>query len=587
MALDFPVFRPRKVLRLQSLCHARALLVGAAVFAGCIGRVEDTPPRPVDLSPAGGADAPVGGSPGVPMGDSAPGSADTLARCASAPEVGASMLRRLSRSELALTLQDLFQLPAPPSVEAVPADNETEGFTTFVEVQTVSAQHLRSYASLARELADALLADPARQRAVVGCPLTGAGCLTQFAKSFGRLAYRRPLEAQELSDLTSRAVTHALDGTDQFRYLIQALLISPSFLYRVEIGDKPDGLSTLTSAELATRLSFTLWGRGPNAQLLDEAEAGKLNTPPGLREVAKRMLSDARTQQFFEGFFRQWLGYAQLRAPNTKPNGWTDSLLSDMQKETDSALAEHAFGTGSLLDALTSNQTTVSAPLAALYGFPVPAADGHLTIPSSHPRARAGILGHASLLSLKSDGDMVALRGNWLRRTFFCRTLSIPPDVADELGDLLVGLTRVEVVQKRNREAACKGCHGRIDPIGVGLAAFDATGLWDPKADPSVYGIKPALPDLEPAAFDSLSSLATKLRAAPEVAACLTEKVFSYVGGRKPVTSDACALDAASTSFEASGQGFRSLLAGVVEADAFRLRRAPAPSLAAAAENDR
>jgi hypothetical protein len=247
--------------------------------------------------------------------------------------------------------------------------------------------------------------------------------------------------------------------------------------------------------------------------------------------------------------------------------------MPKMQSETDSVLAKYAFGDSAFLEALTSNQTVVTPELASFYGLPTPGADDELTIPATHPRADSGILGHASLLSLKSDGDSIALRGNWVRRTFFCSDLRIPPEVAADLGDLLVGLSPVEIVAKRNTETACKSCHGLIDPIGVGLANIDATGRFDPEADISEYGIEPMVPDLNRAEFDSLASLASLLKASPAVEECLSQKVFLYMSGREPNERDQCALQEAHDAFAESGD-FRSLLAGIVASPSFRLRRA-------------
>jgi hypothetical protein len=492
------------------------------------------------------------------------------------PEVGPSVLRRLSNAELQLTLQDLFQLPSPPSVQSIPADNAKQGFRTFADVQALSAQHLRAYLDLARELADGLLSDPARRAAVIGCEPASSGCLRSFVQRFGKLAYRRELTAEELDTLTARAKADALDATDQLRYSMQALLGSPNFLYRIELGDTPEGVSTLDPNELATKLSFGLWGRAPTLALLRDAEQGKLDTAEGMREVAQEMLADPRASYFYLGFFRQWLGYETLRAPNVAPKGWSDALLPQMQSETDAVLTQHGFGGTSFLEALTTNQTVLTPELASFYGLPAPGAGNKLTIPGSSPRADSGILGHASLLSLKSDGDPVALRGNWLRRTFFCSELRIPPEVAADLGDLLVGLSPVEVVAKRNTETACKGCHGLIDPIGVGLANIDASGRFDPKADIREFGITPVVPDLESAEFDSLGRLAGLLKDSPAVGACLSEKVFLYMSGRDAEAHDRCALQEAHGAFSGAGD-FRALLASIVASPSFRLRRASAP----------
>ncbi|MET0593423.1 MAG: DUF1592 domain-containing protein [Polyangiaceae bacterium] len=516
-----------------------------------------------------------GGSSGGSGGAGGSGGGPT-AQC---PTVGvnaaASVLRRLSTLEYQLTLQDLFQLTAPPSVENIPPDPAKDGFRTYSALQTVSAQHLRAYLDRAKTLADELLADTARRTKVLGCDIAATGCLKTAVTRLGKLAYRRPLETAEVDGVANRAIANALDATDQFRYAIESLLTSPSFLYRVEIGQGAD-LATLTPYELASRLSFALWGRGPSEDLMNRAAQGALDKPEGLAEVANTMLADPKARGFFEAFFGQWLGFETMRAPTVPPTGWNDALLGDMRQETSLVMGDFAWGGRNFLDVLTTSRTRVTPALATFYGLPAPAADGTLEIPASHVRAGTGLLTHPSLISAKSDGDSIAIRGNWLRKTFLCQHLEIPPDLADQIGEILVGLTRIQIVKKRNELAACKGCHGIIDPVGIGFSQFDSLGRFDKAFDMSVFGIAPALPDAPSPAFSSIAELASKLRALPEVSACLSNRVFVYTQGRDPERNDACGVEGASQAFAGNGNNFASMLKGLVTAPTFRVRRAPA-----------
>jgi hypothetical protein len=247
-----------------------------------------------------------------------------------------------------------------------------------------------------------------------------------------------------------------------------------------------------------------------------------------------------------------------------------------MAQETQQVIGDFAWGGKNLLDVLTANYTRPTTALTTYFNLPKPGADGTSTFPAGHPRANTGLLTHPSLLAAKRDGDLIAIRGNWLRRTFLCRSLSIPPDIAETLGDMLVGLNRVQIVQKRNTEEACKTCHGYIDPIGIGFVQFDQTGRYDSTIAGGEYGLAPALPDLEAApSFATLAELATKLRGMPEVSDCLAEKVFTYANGREPLAADQCAVAAGADAFASSDNSFPAMLAGLIDAPAFRLRRAP------------
>ena len=504
------------------------------------------------------------------------GEAITGSSCAdTGTDTSSNVLRRLSRIEYQLTLQDLFQLATPPSLEAIPADNENGGFT-LAQDQTISPVLMRSYLDTASELADALFADATRRDSVIGCATTDSACLDAFVQSFGAKAYRRALDATETSSLATKARNVGLDVEDQFRYVIEALLTAPSFLYRVEVGDTPEGLSTLSAPELAARLSFTLWGRAPSEALLAQAAEGALDTPEGLSQLASQMLDDPKAQTFYDTFFQQWLAFAQLRAPNEPASDFSDDLLTSMKLETQSFLRDFAWTpTTDFLGALTANYTYLEANLASYLGLPAPGVDGRVDFPAGSPRENTGLLTHPSLISAKSDGDLVAIRGNWLRSTFLCEEVYIDPAALAEIGEELVGLDRYAIIEKRNTEAGCAGCHSLIDPIGVGYAQFDASGRFDETVDLSLYPIAPAFPDAAEPAFGSIQELALKLAAMPEVGACMASSAFTYGYGRRPTGADSCILEQATTTFVDSQHSFVALLQGLIEAPAFRLRRSP------------
>lgn len=519
-------------------------------------------------SSTGGSGGSVGGSAGT--GGVPPTCADV-----DASETGTGVLRRLTKLEYGLTLQDLFALTAVPNLDGIPDDNARDGFRTSAADQPVMDQQLLSaYLDRAKSLASELMTDTARRSTVLGCEPNATDCLPAFVARFGKLAFRRPLTQAEVDGITMRATMVAADVNDRYRFAIESLLSSPSFLFRIEVGNAPDGLATLDQHELASRLSFALWGRGPSAELLDAAAAGELDSQAGLLERATTMLADPKARVFFNAFFQQWLGYETLMAPPQPPMGWSNSLMDAMKAETDRVTGDVAWSGGNFLDVLTRNTTNTSAAAATYFGLPAPAADGTVTFAADSVRANSGLLTHPSLLSAKRDGDLIAIRGNWLRSTFLCEHLALPSD-ADTIGERLVGLTRVEIVQMRNMEQDCVGCHAAIDPIGVGFAAFDQTGRFDATADITEYNVATALPDAAMPEFATIAELAQKLHDMPQVPACLASRTFLYVHGRTPNGPDGCAVERASTGFVNSGYGFPALIQGLIEAPAFRLRRPP------------
>lgn len=458
----------------------------------------------------------------------------------------------------------------------VPDDGRQDGFASIAALQTLSDGHLRGYIDVAAALAEQLMLDTTRRRAVLGCEPTTTGCLDTFIKTFGRLSYRRALTAEESTGLQQKAIAVGRDQLDRFRYVMEALLSSPSFLFRVEIGDGAP-LAALTATELASRLSFTLWGRGPSADLLARAEAGELDTPAGLLAVAQQMAQDPRAQVFFQDFFRQWLNFESLRTPPVPPRGWSPALIPDMIAESDRLLAEHAFTPGAnFAAALTANHTYVTPALAAFYGLPAGGSSlAKVTIPAGHHRQGTGLLTHAALISPKTDADLISSRGHWVRAALLCQRLDPPSNLAEIIEADLAGLSYPEVIARRNSAAGCANCHALLDPIGVGFVAYDAVGAYDARVSPSDFGIVPRFEGAANPEFASLGQLAQEIARSPEFAECVVRKVFVYTQGREPGAQDACVVGTSRERFVADGYRFGGILPSFVESPSFRQRRAP------------
>jgi hypothetical protein len=562
--------------------------LAAIACTGKVGPSDQGGPRDLDgdgiVDPAPGSGAgPVqpgamGPNGGAPNGMPIPGSASDpmlAAECAATADTGASVLRRLSRLEYRLTLQDLFQLPEPPAAEEVPEDAQQGGFRTVAALQNVSDQHQLAYLEVAERLGGELMADAARRARVIGCDSAASDCLARFVERFGRLAFRRPLAADEASGLVAAAQGGSSGGDDAYRFVIEALLTAPSFLFRVEVGEGA-APSTLSPVELASRLSFALSGRAPSAELLDRAIAGELATAEGVSSLATELLAAPQAREGFQSFFQQWLGFEQLRAPNVPPPGFTPELLPEMIGETERFLDELAWTPGSrFTDALRADFTYLTPRLGTFYGIPVQGTGfTRVAIPAGHARAGTGLLTQASIISSKTDADLISHRGAWLRAAFLCQKLAIPSDLQEEIQSSVAGLSYLEVIALRNRQQPCAGCHAQIDPIGVAFAQFDAIGHHDPKVDIGEYGLTPSIAGLSPPEFATLGELASKLAAQPAIGECMAQKLFVYVEGREPDASDRCALAAASRRFAESGGQFPAILAALVESPGFRLRRA-------------
>lgn len=487
-----------------------------------------------------------------------------------------SVFKRLSRLEYSNTLQTLLVLPQAPNVEAIPDDPSVYNFKTVASVQTVQASHLNGYISVATELAEALMNDAGRRSQVLGCDYNNPSCLPEFVSRFGRLAYRRPLTADESNRIADFAFQNSDSTADQFVLALQVLLSSPNFIYRVEVGNSPEGLSTLNAYELVSRLSFALWGQGPSEDLLDRAGRGELDTDQGLRNVAQDMLADDRAKQNLASFFEQWLATNLLHEPVETPQNWYGGILEDMRAETNQLLGEYVWQNKDFMGVFTENRTYLTSGLADYYGLPRPeSATTAVNLPSTSPRAGTGILTHAANMFAKTDGDLVALRGNWLRSTFLCKELKLPNGVADIINGKFAGFSPTEIIAARNEDVACERCHAQIDPIGIAFSPYSRSGLYDHLVDVGDFPISPGFPDAEDSSVTSIQGIAQELAGMPEVGACLAERLFLYTRNHPAQSNDHCSITRANQDFHASGRHFTSLLLSLVEDPAFRVRAVP------------
>jgi hypothetical protein len=325
-----------------------------------------------------------------------------------------SLLKRLSRTEYALTLKELFKLETIPNIDSVPGDPSQDNFTNIAALQQFAPSHLTAYINLATSLTTSLLNNADRHAQVIGCDVQAASCLTTFVQQFGRLAYRRPLTTAETSAILATITQSGLSGPDALIMASQLLLTSPNFIFRVEIGNSPEGLSQLDEYELASRLAFSLWGQGPSAELLDMASRGDLNSAVGLRNVALTMLADDRAKSASSAFFEQWLAVERLRnyTPSPAPQGWFDGIVDQFWGETDRLIQEFAWTANTnFMGVFTANHTHLSPQLAAYYGVPYDVSTGVTVSPeASTLRVVASGTGTSALIQLLVDDVAVV---NW------------------------------------------------------------------------------------------------------------------------------------------------------------------------------
>ena len=401
------------------------------------------------------------------------------------PAPGRRMTRRLSHGEYANTIRDLLGM-AVDARTAFAADVVVHGFDNHAAALDVSPILADQYRSVAESLADAADLAP-----LLACPLAGgdAACAQGFITEFGLRAFRRPLTNVEIGRYQDLYVDVARDDGFEtgIRWVLTALLQSPHFLYRTELGRRTEAGFELTSYEIAAELSYLIWQSIPDDALLDAAATGALLDPAEVDAQARRLLADPKSAGTVQRFTALWLGIDQLsrvtRDAEVYPE-FTPEVRTAMIEETNRFIGNLWQSGGTLGDLFLSDHTWVDPRLAGFYGVELgeaePGPDGFRRV-SLAGTPYAGILTHGSVLTthaLPTTSSPIH-RGLLVRERFLCQELPPPPmnlNVAPPPVD--PELTTRDRYAQHSSEPACAGCHNLVDPIGFAFEHFDGVGRY-------------------------------------------------------------------------------------------------------------
>ena len=506
--------------------------------------------------------------------DDAPGRApsDDTAELDRIAELG---LRRLTIAEYERTLRDLLGDEAGAG-GALPEDSRNP-FDNDYTAQAPTKTLIEMAELAARGVAERLLADRPRFEAVVGCDaaeLGSAACFRGFVERFGRRAFRRTLTDSEADRF---AATFDGDFDQAVETAVSAFLQDPRFLYRIEVGTQvPDaeGLFVLSGTEVASRLSYLLWGTMPTDALLDDAEAGMLDDPEGVRAAAEAMLVDPRAQGQLARYHAMWLGYDLLN----------HEFSEEMLVESDALVIRTVLeDRDPWFDLFTAEETFVGHELAALYGLASPG--------SEEPRwvgygdsGRAGILSHGAFLAL-GVSDMSTTptaRGKEIRQRLFCQEIELPTGAVAMMADVDAEPPE-DACQREWYESvhavggACESCHVQMDPIGFGLANYNYFGEYQDtepgKPHCTISGDGKFVPLGD---FNGPAELGELLVASDAFDACAVRTLYQYVVGRSELDErDEAFVD----ELVADGEGADALLTDrllrIVGDPSFGFRRVP------------
>ena len=395
--------------------------------------------------------------------------------------------------------------------------------------------------------------------------------------------WRRPVGTDEIDALVRLAAetggAHST-LTSQLRTCITAMLVSPSFLFRVELDS--DGLdsSELSGHELATRLSYFLWSTTPDDALQIAARDGALATPDGRRQAVLRMLADPRSVALAEHFATQWLQIRSLPERTPDPRrfpGIDPALLHSMQQETIALFDDVIRTRRSIWDLLESDSTIVDERLASHYGWTWPDTGVELhrfDIDLDRPR---GIFGHASILTATSNPTRTSpvKRGKWILEALLDDPPPPPPpgiDALPEVADDQAELAQQDLLARHNSDPTCRACHARMDPLGLAMEAYDAVGRRRPVDMIANMNLEATLPGGR--TFEGAGGLQELLIGDSAFLRSIARHMLVYALGRGTTFADEALILHLVAALEKEPTMHRLILE-IVESDAFRFRSEP------------
>jgi hypothetical protein len=496
-----------------------------------------------------------------------------------ANKIGNTPLRRLSNLEYDNTIRDAFgfQLdPAPAS--KFPQDGLAGPFASNAK-GSVSEMLLYQLQQASERIG---MEVAGKVDTMVPCAAAGdQGCARTFVQKYGSRVYRRKLEASQVDALMTVYDAGAKDATfaEGINYTVQAMLMSPDFLYHLEA--KPKGASApLTQFELAERLSYFIWGSIPDDELMDNAAAGKLATIEDLKVQAARMLDDPKADIALASFTEHWLQLQTLHSqvlPMDKYPEYTEKYGTDLLAESQKFVSWvlRGSGDGTLQTLLTSNMSFPQGEGFKAYGMTAPAGyDG--TEPIAVKGARAGLITMpASMAAHASEATSPIKRGVFVLNDLLCSKIELPADTAlPPLPPPVPGRSIRQSLEDVTKAPQCMGCHGKINPIGFSLEGYDRMGRERAVDEFGVQVDTKGNLMIDDATVDGMLeggvALADRIWQSDSGRNCMIQQVFRFALAREEDVNDTCSFVSMAQNFEKSGFSVKDLMLDVILQDTFR-----------------
>ena len=418
----------------------------------------------------------------------------------------------------------------------------------------------------------------------------------KIMRSFVSRAFRKPLDEQTIDRLIAivREISKEPGKTfqDGIKRAIATCLASPRFLFRVEIQPEPNNpakIVPLDEYSLAARLSFFLWGSVPDDELLSLAFNTKLRA--NLGPQVDRMIQDPRSQRLVKNFIGQWLQARDVenvaisaktilgkKTNREAGQSFDPRLRSDMQRETEMLFDFILRKDRPVEEIISARYSFMNERLAKFYGIDGFSGDEMQPVDLTEHPERGGVLTQGTFLMVTSNATRTSAvkRGLFVLDNLLGSPPPPPPPGIPKLEDATTGNanpTQREMMEIHRKKPECRGCHSRMDPIGLGLENFNALGQF--RATENGKPIDAGGKLLTGEKFADVASLKEILagKRKPDFYRTLAEKLLTYAIGRGVEYYDATTVDLLTERLTKKDGKLRELIQGIVESAPFQKRR--------------
>ena len=470
--------------------------------------------------------------------------------------------------------------------EVLPPDLRADGFSNTAYNLTVDLKHVEAYGKLAEIIVSRMDVLQFAGKFSKSRKLSTDDTMRDQVAAMGKWLLRGPLSSNEINDYSGIATTVASAGgdfKDAMSYVVEAMIQSPRFVYRIENQHGDGSPRSVGQYELASRLSYIIWGGPPDDSLMQAADRGELADRGKLEAQVQRMLKDSRAIDQSLLFVSEWLNLGRLSSlqpnPERFPN-WNAELAADMREETLAFFKEVAWEQNRPLAELLSAQVTFATPrLAAHYGLK-PGGKELARYDLSSVPGRGGLLTQGSVLTIGGDNASMVSRGLFVLHDLLRGTVNAPPPCVNVVPPpTRTGLTQRGIAEGRVANENCGVCHVRFEPLAYGLEKFDGIGAYheqDKHGNAMREDGDLLFPgDAEPIHYQSSAELMKLLAASDRVQESLTWKVTQFALGRPLIAADAPVVGRLHKAAQQGGGTYSSLITAIVLSDLVQLTRVP------------